>query len=163
MGEYIARERVPATQLAIPLLARKYRDVDGATEERFSFAEISCEIQILDITDDEQVDIALRACGAPCCRAVDAGKFDIVAKAKEGIAQDVRRTERLAHQRFYFREYRRFARGAEIALTTFDLRFDQSAGDKRFQFSLDGALSRLCISDDLVEIEARMRTAEQQP
>ena len=163
MGENIVDECASFGQFPIPVVAGEYGRTYRPAQARFRVGQGSGEFQIIDITDDQQVDIASGPRGASRGGTVYPGEFDLVAIREQCAADHVGDAERLPHQRLDLGKDRRLARGLEIALPALHLSFHQAARDQGGKLALHGALACSCFADDLVEIEAGIGFAKKQP
>lgn len=162
MGEYVAHERVAIDPLSVPLVVREHGRVDGASQCDLRLNERARQFQVIDLTHDEQVDVALGPRSSARDRAIYAGEVDAVAERQQRVAQDFGHAECLSHECFELGKNRRVAKGLEVSLPSFDLGLDEAARDQGLELSLDGALSRLGFAHDLVEVEAGIRPPEKQ-
>jgi hypothetical protein len=114
------------------------------------------------VSDDEEVDVAVTAQLPACGRAKDEGHSDLVSERRQRLAQHVDETCGLEKQGLELREDRGVAVRLEMNLSSLHRPAEQAGACERLEFLLHGSLGGAGLPDDLAKVERPLGMAEQQ-
>ena len=114
------------------------------------------------VSDDEQVDVAVLAQFPSCGRAKDEGHSDLISERRQRLAQHVDETCGLEKQGLELREDRGVAIRLEMNLSSLHRPAEQAGACERLELLLHGSLGGAGLPDDLAKVERPLGMAEQQ-
>ncbi len=143
------------------LLRRIDRGIHVAPQPLLRFGQCIGNALEWHISDDEQVEVAVRPQLATGCRAEHEGNEHAVSDGRQRLSQHVGHTGSLEEERLELSEDWGLAIGLEVDLPPLDGASEEPGAGQQIELSLYSALPTTRVAHDLAQVEGLVRVTQQ--